>query len=183
MKMSSKKKTGYIQKTLAIVLTAVLIWSSVPVTAETVSENDVPVTAGEADTLDLEADQAESEDTKVEDGTADLLSYCIYQKTDGTRYVEITDCDRSAEGDIEIPKEINGTTVTSIGDRAFEDCSGLTSITIPEGVTSIEGYAFYRCRGLTGITIPEGVTSIGDSAFDYCSGLTGITIPKSVTSM
>ena len=66
---------------------------------------------------------------------------------------------------------------------AFSDCSGLTSITIPNGVTSIRGNAFEYCSGLTSITIPNGVTSIGSDAFKYCSGLTSITIPNSVTSI
>ena len=55
--------------------------------------------------------------------------------------------------------------VTSIGDHAFWDCTGLTNITIPESVTSIGDHAFYGCTGLTNITISKGVTSIGDYAF------------------
>ena len=73
--------------------------------------------------------------------------------------------------------------VTSIGDFAFDVCSSLTSITIPDGVTSIGDYAFRGCSSLTCITIPDGVTSIGDYAFDGCSSLTSITIPDGVTSI
>ena len=73
--------------------------------------------------------------------------------------------------------------VTSIGDYAFYNCSGLTKMTIPDGVTSIGDYAFCNCSGLTSITIPDGVTSIGSRAFYNCSGLTSITIPDSVTSI
>ncbi len=73
--------------------------------------------------------------------------------------------------------------VTSIGDNAFYDCTSLTSITIPEGVTSIGNYAFYYCSGLTSISIPNSVTSIGNYAFCFCSGLTSIDIPSSVTSI
>ena len=58
--------------------------------------------------------------------------------------------------------------VTSIGERAFEDCDGLTSITIPNSVTSIGEGAFYSCDGLTSISIPNSVTSIGEYAFEYC---------------
>ena len=73
--------------------------------------------------------------------------------------------------------------VTSIGDWAFEDCSSLTSITIPNSVTRIGEAAFAGCKGLTSITIPNSVTSIGYEAFKYCSGLTSITIPNCVTSI
>ena len=73
--------------------------------------------------------------------------------------------------------------VTTIGEMAFRDCSGLTSITIPDSITSIGNYAFRSCRGLTSITIPDSVTSIGNYAFNACDGLTSITIPSSVTSI
>ena len=73
--------------------------------------------------------------------------------------------------------------VTSIGKEVFSQCSGLTSITIPDSVTSIGSYAFYDCSGLTSVKIPDSVTSIGSSAFEDCSGLTSITIPDSVTSI
>ncbi len=73
--------------------------------------------------------------------------------------------------------------VTSIGNGAFSNCTGLTSITIPNSVTSIGKSAFFRCTGLTSITIPTSVTSIGQYAFSSCTGLTSITIPNSVTSI
>ena len=99
---------------------------------------------------------------------------------DGT--VEITGYSGDNEI-INIPSTINDKKVTSIGDYAFSDCSGLTSVTIPDSVTSIGNCAFDGCSGLTNVTIPNSVTSIGDYAFCKCSGLTSITIPNSVTSI
>ena len=73
--------------------------------------------------------------------------------------------------------------ITSIGNGAFDGCSGLTSITIPSSVTSIGRSAFYECSSLTSVTIPSSVTSIGDYAFYNCSNLTSITIPNTMTNI
>jgi len=77
-------------------------------------------------------------------------------------------------GAVTIPSSIPGVNgaVTSIGDGAFQGCSGLTNVTIPSSVTSIGEEAFEGCTGLTSVTIPGSVTNIGDGAFSQCSGLT-----------
>ena len=78
--------------------------------------------------------------------------------------------------------------VTGIGQSAFENCTNLTSVTIPNSVTDLgsdtagkQGGPFMGCTGLTSITIPNSVTYIGKEAFQGCTGLTSITIPNSVT--
>ena len=104
-----------------------------------------------------------------------------------TKTAEVTQNSNKYSGDIVIPESVTYEevtySVTSIGYAAFQDCSGLTSITIPNGVTSIGNSAFYGCRGLTFVTIPNSVTTIGYWAFAECSGLTSVTIPNSVTSI
>ena len=84
-----------------------------------------------------------------------------------------------------IPEKIGGKKVTSIGNYAFGNWSGLKSITLPKGVTSIEEDAFSFCSGLTSITLPKSVTSIGESTGDHsynafagCSSLTSIKVSK-----
>ena len=83
-------------------------------------------------------------------------------------------------GSVVIPETVtyNGTTysVTSIGDGAFEYCSKLTSVTIPNSVTSIGEEAFEYCSKLTSVTIPNSVTSIGNYAFIGCLKLTSVAI-------
>lgn len=64
--------------------------------------------------------------------------------------------------------------VTSIGNIAFNKCSGLTRITLPSSLLSIGVNAFYACSGLTSILIPASVTSIQAYAFTACTGLDGI---------
>ena len=88
-------------------------------------------------------------------------------------------------GVVVIPQSINsgGITysVTSIDGSAFRNCSGLTSLTIPNSVTYIDGSAFRGCSGLTSLAIPSSVTSIGEQAFSGCNALESITVDNANT--
>lgn len=83
----------------------------------------------------------------------------------------------------EIQEVIIESGVTSIGSRAFYECSALTSVTITEDVTSIGERVFYGCSALMSVAIPEGVTNIGERAFHGCSALTSVAIPEGVTDI
>jgi len=138
--------------------------------------------------------------------TADAANYefFTYEVSDGE--VTITECYPGVFGDLVIPTTIEGNPVTAIGDRAFYNCTYLTSVTIGDGVTTIGDSAFSACTALreitlpetlqhignnafsncivlTGVDIPEGLTSIGNSAFDNCKKITAVTIPDSVISL
>ena len=75
--------------------------------------------------------------------------------------------------------------VTNIGNRAFHDCTGLTSVNLGNSVKNIGWGAFYGCNALTKVTMPETVSdmTIGGCAFSSCSGLTSITVPQSVSEI
>ena len=104
------------------------------------------------------------------DDNTTLTSDTIKQRIGGYQYTAMTEA-------------AIGSCITSIGNNAFQKCSGLTSVTIPNSVTSIGDGAFISCTGLTSIYIPSGVTSISNSTFHYCNSLTSVTIPDSVTSI
>ena len=120
-----------------------------------------------------------------------------FEVIDGFRYLLDSDTKTATllskgegkySGDIIMPEKVKDNdgveyVVTSLSESCFEDCSGLTSITIPSSVTSLGERCFNDCRGLTSITIPSSVTSLGEDCFQGCSGLTSITIPSSVTSL
>ena len=76
-----------------------------------------------------------------------------------------------SDSKVDIPAELGGKPVTSIGVYAFKFCNSLTEVTIPEGVTSIRGSVFEGCSSLREVTIPKSVTSIESHAFYNCGAL------------
>lgn len=87
-----------------------------------------------------------------------------------------------AGGRVVVPQEIDGKTVTAIGDSAFSNCSGLETIKFNSGLQSIGSEAFSGCNNLQNINLPESLTTIGCGVFTS-PYITSITIPKNVVSM
>ncbi len=107
--------------------------------------------------------------------------YFTYTDAEGKESIKLTALkDKDYKGDVVIPDSIDGLSVTAL-EGTFEECAGITSVTIPDSVTIIGKDAFCYCTGLTSVTIPDSVTEIGESAFGACKSLTSITIPNSVT--
>ena len=73
--------------------------------------------------------------------------------------------------------------VTALGESAFEGCTDLKSVTLPGSITSIGRFAFAGCESLVTAILPSGVTSLGDGMFMGCTGLISLTVPGSVTGI
>lgn len=92
--------------------------------------------------------------------------------------VTITDYTGSAKT-LSIPSKINSYPVAYINSHALENCTTLTSITIPGSVATIGDFAFAGCSSLTSIAIPASVISIGNGVFNNCSNLKDIQVNDS----
>lgn len=90
-------------------------------------------------------------------------------------------------GDVVIPEtvEFGGQhyVVDSIGEWAFNACSGVMSVKLPEKLRVIGRLAFVDCYGLTSISFPASLKVIGDGAFQNCDGLTSLSFPEGITQI
>ena len=68
------------------------------------------------------------------------------------------------ETQVSVPSVIDGKSVTHIGAKAFDSCSQLTEIILPDSITLIQMCAFNGCTNLTSFTVPETVTELGNDA-------------------
>ena len=118
------------------------------------------------------------------DAYVDGIYYIL--KTE-TKQAAVTFGDTKYTGSIVIPATVNYNDVVydviSIGEKAFYDCSELTSVTIPNGVIYIGNWAFEKCSGLTSIEIPNSVTIIAGAVFRGCSNLKSVNIPDNITGI
>ena len=144
---------SFIKKTLAVLLSATLLFSVVPLAAaaaETTVQESVGASSG-------------------------TTGECTWTLDDNGVLTISGNGEMGDYGNLTLPWGDNITSViindgvTSIGGAAFRHCTGLTSVTIPDSVTSIGDYAFYGCTGLTSVTSPDNVTSIGWNAFSGCN--------------
>ena len=170
----------------------------IPKTIKTIGEDAFPIGSDETRFICYEGTENEWANIAVQKGNGGLdpehagvdpwfrLYECnlsgdmVYQASDDAatlvRYF-------GSDSKVDIPAELGGKPVTSIGVYAFWNCRSLTKVTIPEGVTSIKDSTFRYCISLTEVNIPKSVETIGDEAFQFCDSLTEVTIPEGVTSI
>ncbi len=116
------------------------------------------------------------------------IYYDITSSSENTVAVTYRDASYSSySGNIIIPAEVTYSGITysvkSIGYHAFNGCSELAQVKIPDSVIEIGKYAFNNCTGLASVTIGNSVAQIDLRTFSGCASLTRITIPNSVTSI
>ncbi len=148
-----------LRKIAAVALAFTLVCGAVPLNCAVV--NDTAVYA--------------EEEAEYTEGTYGVLTYKNYGD-----YIEITDCDTSA-AEVEIPSEIDGVAVTSIGESAFIDCCNLIEVIIPNGVDTIGNTAFGNCTSLTEIMLPGSVNNIGLAPFLFCEKLIDVKVDSNNT--
>ena len=113
--------------------------------------------------------------------TASAVSYGDFEYTVSESGAEIT-AYNGTDAKVQIPETVDGAKVVSIGNYAFNNCTSLESITIPEGVTKIGYGAFNGCKNLSEVVLPDSLITLDNYAFEYCTALTDITLPAGLTT-
>lgn len=108
------------------------------------------------------------------------------KKIDGIKYKVIApgkvkvEEGKDVQGTLQIPATVtigkDTYQVTNIGESAFENCTALQSVVLPEGMEQVDLWAFRGCTNLQSVTFPKSMKEIGTAAFKECSNLQNITL-------
>ena len=117
------------------------------------------------------------------DGEGLLWTYSI--QDDETLMIEKCNriSTRAPDGVLTLPATIKNKTVTAIKQNAFENCTEITSVTIPDSIKEIKEYAFFHCTALTNVKLSATLKIIGRHAFSMCTSLESLTIPSGITEI
>ena len=117
-------------------------------------------------------------DIEIDQLKYDLMTYDLQAQVTGTV--------GTIEGHVTVPATVEYAgkkyTVTSTL-QTFQNCSGLTSVTLPQTLEGIYSYTFAGCTGLTEVEVPQGVTELGQAVFDGCTNLRRVVMPKQMKSI
>ncbi len=99
--------------------------------------------------------------------TLAVIDGILYHKSDR----RLICCPPKKTGALEIPRGIR-----SIGENAFWECAGLTSVTLPDTLEHVGSRAFYRCAGLTSVLLPDALSKVGENPWQACGSLSSILV-------
>ncbi|MDE7121140.1 MAG: leucine-rich repeat protein [Oscillospiraceae bacterium] len=145
------------------------------------TDEPMPTNPTEPEPVPTESSENTSENQELQEGMVYFSGIYQYRKNDTG--ITITACDRNVTGKLEVPEQIDGHTVTAIGEHAFYLCATATEIRLPDTVKSVGKQAFTYCYALEYVNIPDGVPAIEDETFLMCKALKTVDIPESVTSI
>ena len=97
--------------------------------------------------------------------------------------IYITGTSSKESSTIDIPEEIDGKPLVRVLERAFADCTAVSTIILPKSVTQIGPYAFENCKSITGITLPEKASELEQGVFKDCASLTHVILPNGLKSI
>lgn len=155
-----------------LVTTDTAVTTEPPVTTTAPATTEAVVTTETPDTDAPAIDSAASDFEYSANGNGGI-TITKYIRTDREQRVT----------DVTIPKEIDGKTVTAIGEAAFRYVSWMESLTMPDTVTHIGKAAFEKCLGLKTVALSSSLTDIGSLAFSECTALSDVTLPDSLTTI
>lgn len=161
-----------------------IIWSSSNKSIATVSKTG-KVTARSAGSVTITAKDKIS-------GKKTTCTFRVRQKETNASYFRYKIKDNNATitkyigpdtiTDIVIPRYLNNTPVSTIGNQAFYETK-IVSIDIPSTITKISSYSFYGCNSLKEVFLPSSVTTVDEGAFAKCSSLTTCSMPNKMKKL
>ena len=162
---------------ITVSIALLMTLSSCSDTQNTPEADDQPSTPTEKREMTTDVPENNNASGESPQGSVtDAANFEIAENEDGTvtisRYI-------GTETDIVIPSQIGGKTVSAIGNvtgttGAFEGCTSITAVVIPDGVTEIQDNAFYGCTSLETVAIPSSVTLLRNCAFCDCPNLRAV---------
>ena len=131
------------------------------------------------DPPDDDPDETQSDEI-IDENASRHLAYTL--SDDGASYY-VSGIGTCTDTELIISSTYNGLPVTQIYNAAFDGCTQITSVIIPEGVTSINYNAFRGCSNLSYISIPSSITSLGSSCFLNCISLSDLPLMENVRGL
>lgn len=162
---------------LALVLTAVLVFSSC---ANRGNEDEIRDSMTTPDLSQVLDDLKDSFETADPEGSGMAVAEILYKAYDD--HAEVIGCDTPV-GEVRILAEFEGKPVTVIADGAFSNKNTISSVVLPEGITTIGARAFMSCAMMESVNIPNSVETIGTYAFFGCAALEELTVGAGVKTV